>query len=93
MKKMREDAYRHNVKQGEVMKERVRKKLKYDEMEIGSVVQIPVPNVDRGRLDMYTLTAVIVTKVLKDKHTYYKVATKHGLLDRCYLRNGLIEKP
>ena len=59
---MREEAAAHQAKQAEAMQKRT-KKAAGAEVEVGTIVQVAVDNVDRAKVDPTNATLVVVEKV------------------------------
>ncbi|KAL9181125.1 hypothetical protein ACHAXT_009930 [Thalassiosira profunda] len=79
-KKMRDDAVEAMQRNGRAMKERVEKVE--GELEVGSVVQVPLHDVDTTKVDGKTLTLVVVQKrqLKNDNAPKYKLACAKGPL-------------
>ena len=55
-------------------------------LSVGTNVKIPVPSVDRGKVDANNLIGVILT-VSDD--AFYKVGTKNGVISGLFSRNQI----
>ncbi|KAF2887469.1 hypothetical protein ILUMI_18704, partial [Ignelater luminosus] len=54
---------------------------------IGDNVTIPIPDVDKGKGDLRNIIGVILQT---NDEGFYKVGTKHGVLEKLYCRYGMI---
>ena len=53
--------------------------------ELGDTVMIPIPDVDKGKIDQPNIPAVVISK---DDHTgLFTLGTRHGRLDSQFSRN------
>jgi hypothetical protein len=53
----------------------------------GNIVQLGIPEIDRGRAAGTSLTCVVVEVT---PHDNYRLATRHGVLQVCYFRGDLV---
>lgn len=58
---------------------------RFEEAEVGQNVVVPIPDVDRGRGDPRNVMAVVMS--INDG--FYRLGTKHGVLNRLYVRNEM----
>ena len=88
-KKMRGEAVQGLQKQGRAMKLRASKHG--GEIEVGSIVQVPLADVDCTKVDGKVLTLVVVEKVTYkgDAVPKYRLACAKGPLHRLYDRNSI----
>ena len=84
-KRLREDAFARQEKQGEEMRARATK-VDGGLVTTGSVVHVSVANVDRGKLDPTNATLVVVELVKKKKIVLYRVAGRDGVCKDLYAR-------
>ena len=73
--------------QAEVMKIRAGKKHCGPVIEVGTVVQVSAPDVDRARLDPPNATLVVVEQVQKPKSLMYRLACATGPINVLYQRS------
>ena len=81
IKVLRADAHKGMKKAGVKMKKVSAAKLK--EAQLHDSVLIPVPAVDRGRLEALNLFAIVIAV----DNGVYKLGTRTGVLDQSYTRN------
>lgn len=55
---------------------------KFKKVGVGSCVALPIPELDRAKADHRNLIAV----VLEENDNFYKLGTKHGKIERLYMR-------
>lgn len=84
MKRAREKAKSNLEQQAKKMKNDSEKK--FPVLTVGTNVKIPVPSVDRGKVDANNLIGVILT-VSDD--AFYKVGTKNGVISGLFSRNQI----
>jgi hypothetical protein len=91
-KRMRDDAVVALQAQGRTMKARAAKVL--GSVELGSIVQIPLSDVDTVKIDGKVLTVVVVEKVGgKNNPSTYRLACKEGPIKGLYHRSYLTPLP
>lgn len=56
---------------------------KFPEIEVGISVKVPVPLIDRGKVDQKNIIGVVMERT---DAGLYKIGTKHGVLDHLYTR-------
>jgi hypothetical protein len=71
------------------MKRQTKRKYKMGHLEVGCVVQVGIPEVDRGKVDFHNLTLVVVN--IEKKHTdqMYRLASRHGVFAKLCCRTDL----
>jgi hypothetical protein len=84
-KREREVAHQHQIDQARGMKKKATK-IQGD-IEVGTVVQVPLADVDRGRVDNSTLTLVVVEVRGTKESKQYRLACEKGTLNRFYARS------
>jgi hypothetical protein len=84
-RRRREEATQNQRKQATKMYKRA-KSADGGEFEVGDVVQVPLADVDRTKVDSSHITAVIVEV---GKHDLYRVACKYGQLKSMYAYHRL----
>jgi hypothetical protein len=91
-KRMRDDAVVALQAQGRTMKARAAKVV--GSVELGSIVQIPLSDVDTVKIDGKMLTVVVVEKVGgKNNPSTYRLACKEGPINGLYHRSYLTPLP
>ena len=77
--------------QGEYMKKRARRIDGIAELDIGTIVQVSVKDIDRARTDPNNATLVVVDKISGKHSTFekYKLACRAGVLNTIYDRSEL----
>ena len=83
---MRDLAYDSLTNQGRAMKKRAQAKRTLMNFDVGTIVQVPLHDVDTTKADGKNLTLVVVEVVQKkDKSCpMYRLACKAGVLDTLY---------
>lgn len=57
--------------------------FRFQHVEVGATVRIPVPNVDRAKVDHRNVMAV----VMEANEGFYQLGTQNGILPHLYTRN------
>jgi hypothetical protein len=85
-KKLRDDAYGAMVTQGRAMKKAIEDSSSETAVAVGSIVQVPLHDVDTTKVDGKNLTLIVVEVVKKKGNScpLYRLACKAGVLDRLY---------
>ena len=86
--KLRDGAYAHLQKQAQEMRQRA--KAKHGVVDVGTVVQVALADVDRGKLDDPNLTVVVVECVMTgtvQKEVKYRLAWLAGKIKTLYTRS------
>ena len=86
--KLRDGAYAHLQKQAQEMRQRA--KAKHGVVDVGTVVQVALADVDRGKLDDPNLTVVVVECVMTgtvQKEVKYRLAGLAGKIKTLYTRS------
>lgn len=84
-KRLRDDAYESLMSQGRTMKKSTQSKM-VSNFEVGSIVQVPLHDVDTTKADGKNLTLVVVEVVQKKDNScaMYRLACKAGVLATLY---------
>ena len=88
-KHLRDSAYDSMTQQGRAMKKRAQNKTKIASFDLGSIVQVPLHDVDTTKADGKNLTLVVVEVVTKDDTScpMYHLACRAGvLMTRCIIQ-------
>jgi len=90
-KRTRQAAFTSLQKQGRAMK----KKAKQSEgpVDVGTIVQVPLDDVDRDRVDNPTLTLVVLELVKVTRRTMYRLGCKVGPMQNLYARSYIRPVP
>ena len=83
MKKERNGAKRSLENQASTMTKRTRSQLK--PVSIDQNVLVPVPSVDKGRLDFPNIRGIVMS--VDEEKDLFEIGTKHGVLNQKYARN------
>ena len=85
-KHLRDLAYDSMTIQGRAMKKRAQAQSTYAKFALGSIVQVPLHDVDTTKADGKNLTLVVVEVVKKKDNMcqLYRLACKAGVLDTLY---------
>ncbi len=85
-KHLHNSAYDSMTQQGQAMKKKAQNKTKIASFDLGSIVQVPLHDVDTTKADGKNLTLVVVEVVTKDDTScpMYHLACRAGVLDTLY---------
>jgi hypothetical protein len=84
-KHLRDKAFESLSQQGRMMKKRTQTQMQ-TQFDVGTIVQVPLHDVDTTKADGKTLTLIVVDIVQKKDNTcaMYRLACKAGVLDTLY---------
>ena len=81
-------ADKHYRSNAERMKNRYLHCTNVTQFEVGNLVSVRIPKIDRARTDIRRLPCIVVQKTGK-KHIFYRLRCVHGVLKSCYQESDL----